>query len=170
MPLLLLSLLLLAQALSPTPSAPPRLAFVVGKTTQPDMQPSFERFANDVATRFANRFSVVVVPVPGIERPQKVNAALCNSLGVVGFLAPARHWRTASTAVTATVRLDIINCAGERFFDDSGEFMEPRNAATVTQEQIESAASGATDVVFAKFAQFVSGHQTQWSQFLATGS
>jgi hypothetical protein len=74
------------------------------------------------------------------------------------------------TAVTATVRLIVFDCGGNRFFDDSAEFMEPRNHSVLPQEQIESAARGATDVLLAKFAQFVSGHQVLWSQFLATGS
>ncbi len=166
MQLLALSLLLAVQ----TPAPVPQLALVVGRTAQPVMQPSFERFANDAATRFASRFSVVAVPMPGSERPQHVNPTLCNSLGVVGFLAPARHWHTTPTAVIATVRLVVLDCAGNRFFDDSAEFMEPRNEATIPQQQIESAASGATAVVLAKFSQFVSNHQLLWSRLLQTGS
>ena len=64
----------------------------------------------------------------------------------------------------------IFDCDGDRIFDDSAEFMEPRNQATIPQEQIESAASGATDMLLAKFSQFVSSHQVLWSRFLATGS
>jgi hypothetical protein len=170
MSLFLLALLLAVQtATTPTSPAPLRLAFVVGKTSQPDMQPSFERFANDVATQFANRFSVVTVPVPSSGRPQQVNPALCNTLGIVGFLVPTRHWQTGATSVIATVRLVVYNCAGDRFFDDSGDFMEPRIHTTVKQEQIESTASGATGVVLAKFAQFESSHQIEWTRFLATG-
>ncbi len=166
MPLLLLALIAALQ----TPAPSPRLALVMGKTGEPVMQPSFERFSNDAATRFASRFSVSAVPIPGNERPQSANPALCNSLGVVGFLVPARHWHTTSTAVSATARLVIFDCDGDRVFDDSAEFMEPRNEAAITQEQIESAASGATDVLLAKFSQFVSSHQALWSHFLATGS
>ena len=171
MQLFLLALLLAVQTPTSAQSGQtPRLAFVVGKANQPAMQPSFERFSYDAATRFASRFAIVGVPMPGSERPQSVNPALCNSLGIVGFLVPIRHWHTTSTAVTATVRLIVFDCAGDRFFDGSAEFMEPRSEAAIPQEQIESAATGATDVVFAKFSQFVNSHQVQWSRFLATGS
>ncbi|MGC2243412.1 MAG: hypothetical protein WBA06_07295 [Candidatus Aquilonibacter sp.] len=168
---LLLALIVALQTPSPAPtSQPPRLALVLGKANEPVMQPSFERFSNDAATRFANRLSVSTVPIPGDERPQVANPALCNSLGVVGFLVPARHWHTTSTAVTATARLVIFDCAGDRLFDDSAEFSEPRNQAVIPQEQIESAASGATAVLLAKVSQFVNSHQELWSRLLATGS
>ncbi|HTV93042.1 MAG TPA: hypothetical protein VMG98_10020 [Verrucomicrobiae bacterium] len=166
--MLLFFLALLAALQTPAPI--PRLALVIGRANQAVMQPSFERFSNDAATRFASRFSVVAVPVPGDERPQHANLSLCNSLGVVGFLVPARHWHTMPTAVSATVRLVIIDCAGNRFFDDTGDFAEPRSETTIPQTQIESAASGATAVVLAKFATFVSRHQELWSRFLATGN
>ncbi len=170
MQLFLLALLLAVQTPTSAQSGQtPRLAFVVGKANQPAMQPSFERFSYDAATRFASRFAIVAVPIPGEDRPQFANPALCNSLGIVGFLVPIRHWHTTSTAVTA-VRLIVFDCAGDRFFDGSAEFMEPRSEAAIPQEQIESTATGATDVVSAKFSQFVSGHQVQWSRFLATGS
>jgi hypothetical protein len=175
MPSLLLALLLAVQTPTPTPTpAPtgqlPRLALVVGKAVRPVMQPSFERFANDTATRFANQFSVVAVPMPGNDRPQYANPALCKSLDVVGFLVPGRRWHLDPKAVSVTSYLVIFDCEGDFFFDDEEDFSEPRNEAMLPQAQIDSAGSHATDLVLAKFAAFVSGHQVLWSRFLTTGS
>jgi hypothetical protein len=170
MPLFLLSLLLAVQTPASAPSGQsPRLAIVVGNASQPAMQPSFERLANDFATRFAKRFSVTALPLPaGV--PSVANPALCSSLGVVGFLIPGRHWHISSTTVTTSVRLIIFDCDGDRFFDDSAEITEARNHAMIPGAQIDSITSHATDMLLAKFAQFESGHQVLWSRFLATGS
>jgi len=170
MPLLLLALIIALQTPAPAPAPAPRLALVMVKAGQPIMQPNFEHFSNALATRFANRFSVSTVPIPGTERPQFANPALCSSLGVVGFLVPGRHWHIDSAAVTTEARLVIFDCDGDRFFDGEAELTEPRNQAMIPGAQIDSLASHATDLLLTKFATFVSGHQILWARFRATGS
>ena len=148
----------------------PRLATVVGIASTPLTQPRFERFVDEASTRFAARFSVTALPIPVVNRPQFANPALCKSLGIVGFIVPAWHWITTSKTVSATARLFIFDCAGDRFFDDAATFTEPRNGALIPQAQIESTSSQAIGLVLEKFATFVSGHKVLWSRVLATGS
>jgi hypothetical protein len=169
MQLLLLSLLLAVQTPTPTPALP-RLALVVSTAGDPAMQPNFERFAIDAAMRFAKQFSVGVQPEPGSDRPQFANPAFCGPLGVAGFLIPGRRWHINSEVVSSTVSVVIFDCDGDRFFQQSADFTELRNQAMIPGAQIDDASSHALDLLLAKFARFVSGHQVLWSRLLATGS
>ncbi len=134
------------------------------------MQPSFERFSHDTATRFAQQFSIGAVPIPGDERPQYANPALCKPLGVSGFLVPGRRWEYNAKTVTVTARLVLFDCDGDRFYDGSAAFSEPRNEAMIVGAQIDAASSRAIDRALATFATFMSGHRVLWSRLLATGS
>jgi hypothetical protein len=157
-----------------TPAVPaaqsPRFAVVVNHARPTITRAAFERWVNDAATRFAARFSVTAVPIPAGDPPSYANPALCNSLGIVGFLVPGRRWHISPTAVSVSARLVVFDCDGDRFFDEDAERSEPRNQAMIPQAQVESVASHATDALLEKFARFESGHQVLWARFLATGS
>jgi len=179
MALFLLALLLAVQTptptLTPSPTpAPavqsPRLALIIDRAIRPVTQPSFDRWVNDAAARFATRFSVTTVPVPPDDPQPFADPRFCASSHVVGALIPERHWHISSTTATVTVWYVIFDCDGDRFYDDSATLTEKRNHAMIPQAQIESIASHATDMLLAKFATFISGHQVLWSRLLATGS
>lgn len=164
----IISLLLALQA-APTTAPPPRLAVIVGRANNPLTQPSFERWVDTSANRFASRFSVTALPLPDTDQ-QSPNPTECNALNVVGFLAPSRIWHMSSTTVYMTTRLVIYTCAGDRFFDGSSTLTEPRDQDMIPQKQAEAAATRGTEALLVKFAQFVQGHQVLWSRFRESGS
>jgi len=170
-PIFLFALLVAVQTPASAPSGPvPRLALIVGRAASPVTQPSFARWAHDAAMRFAQRFSIVTVPVPPNDPHPFANPAFCDSSGVVGALVPGRHWHITSTTVTVSVWYVVFDCDGDRFFDESAELTQNRNLAMIPQAQIESVASHATDMLLEKFSGFIAGHHVLWSRLLATGS
>lgn len=145
-----------------------RFAVVLDKTLQPDAQPAFDLWANNIAAAFARGFLVTTVPMPA--GSTAADPSICNSLGLVGFLEPTRSYEMTSTLMTTTVRLRIFDCGGNAFFDESSALRERRNQSQTPQTQADSLALAAIDMLLEKFSQFESGHQALWAHVLQTGA
>ncbi|HTX60503.1 MAG TPA: hypothetical protein VMH02_12615 [Verrucomicrobiae bacterium] len=132
-------------------------------------QPVLERFANDLQQAFAQENSIAVVTM---RRDAKavVDLQTCKQLGLSGYLEPWRRWRVASSDVTVTAGLVILDCYGNLFYDGSSTKIAARDESVTPQIQVDAAGASATSDLLRKFAAFKAVHQSTWDMLAATGS
>ncbi|MGB6062447.1 MAG: hypothetical protein WBG27_12130 [Candidatus Aquilonibacter sp.] len=155
---------------APTSTPAPRLGYIHPKASYSIYQPVLDRYAGDVQQQLAAAEPVTIVPVPYDINFPGLNATLCKSLQLSGFVRPWRHGQGDSSTVTIDARLWITDCYGNLFYAHTSSSSEPRHENILPQTQLDEAQARAVAAFLKDFEAYRQTHDITWNRMMQTGS